>query len=291
MSNAERRPAIKIDTDLINEAIKFKLYNKTAIPYLQSTLLAESGLFDHGFSTRLGGCSTGPTASLNTAFHTEDSAENVLENRRRFFDEFNYDYRKTVSAIQVHGTDLAVFDSSNHGEGAFPGSTCRECDALVTTEKSLPLAAYAADCMLIYIVSTAKPLVALAHAGWRGTLGEIGPRVIDFITNQYGVQPENMLVALSPAICRDCYQVGADIANKFTSAGWNELPYMETQADNTCKLDLKEINMAQLHRCGVKKDNLDYSSLCTSCNKELFYSYRRDLGSTGRMIGFAALKF
>ena len=290
MSNTERRPAIAIDIDLINEAIKFKLYNKTAIPYLQSTLLAKSGVVDHGFSTRLGGCSTGPSASLNTAFHTKDSAENVIENRRRFFDIFNYDYRKTVSAIQVHGTDLAVFDSSNHGEGAFPGSARRECDALVTTKKGLPLAAYAADCMLIYIVSAEKPLVALAHAGWRGTLGEIGPRVIDFIKKQYGIQPENLLAALSPSICRDCYQVDSETANKFALAGWNEQPYMETQADGTYKLDLKEINRTQLHRCGVKKDNLDYSSLCTSCNKKLFYSYRRDFGSTGRMIGFAALK-
>jgi len=277
-------------TKIKKGAIKFKLYDKSTIPYLQSTTLAESGLVDHGFSTRIGGCSTGSTASLNTAFHTEDSTENVLENRRRFFDIFNYDYRKIVSAIQVHGTDLAVFDSSNHGEGAFPDSTRRECDVLVTTEKGLPLAAYSADCVLIYIVSTEKPLVVLAHAGWRGTLGEIGPKVIAFIDNQYGVRPENLLVALSPAICRDCYQVDADTASKFASAGWNEQPYMETQADGTCKIDLKEMNRSQLHRCGVEKDKLDYSSLCTSCNKELFYSYRRDLGHTGRMIGFAALK-
>lgn len=229
-------------------------------------------------------------ASLNTAFHTEDSAEIVLENRRRFFDIFNYDYRKTVSAIQVHGTDLAVLDSSSHGEGAFPGSARRECDALLTTEKGLPLAAYSADCMLIYIVSPDQPLVALAHAGWRGTLGEIGPKVIDYITKQYGLPPENLLVALSPAICRDCYHVDAGTAGKFASAGWNELPYMEAQADGSFKLDLKEINRSQLYSCGVEKDNLDYSSFCTSCNEEYFYSYRRDLGSTGRMIGFAALK-
>lgn len=276
---------------MIKGAIKFKLYDKTAIPYLQSTLLSQSEVMDHGFSTRLGGCSTGPVASLNTAFHTEDSAENVLENRRRFFNIFNYDYRKTVSAIQVHGTDLAVFDLTNHGEGAFPGSALKECDALVTTEKGVPLAAYAADCLLIYIVATEKPLVALAHAGWRGTLGEIGPKVIDFIIKQYGLQPGNLLVALSPAICRDCYLVDAGTASKFASAGWNEHPYMERQADGTCKLDLKEINRSQLVRCGVEKEKLDYSTLCTSCNKELFYSYRRDLGITGRMIGFAALKF
>ncbi len=190
----------------------------------------------------------------------------------------------------MHGTDLALFDSYNYGEGAAPGSARKECDALVTTEKGLPLAAYAADCMLIYIVSTEKPLIALAHAGWRGTLGEIGPKVIKFINEQFGLRPENLLVSLSPAICRDCYQVDPETASKFAFAGWDKTPYMETQANGTGKLDLKAINRSQLYECGVKTSNLDYSSLCTSCNPKLFYSYRRDLGSTGRMIGFAALK-
>lgn len=229
-------------------------------------------------------------ASLNTAFHTEDSAENVLENRRRFFEMFNYDYRKIVSGIQVHGTDLAVFDLANLGEGAAPGSANKKCDALVTTEKCLSLAAYAADCMLIYMVSTEKPVVAIAHAGWRGTLGEIGPAVTYFIMQQYGVQPEQLLVSLSPAICRNCYLVDHDTAMKFFAAGWKEPPFMEFEEDGTYKLDIKAINREQLYNCGIKENNLDYSSFCTSCHKEMFYSYRRDLGNTGRMIGFAALK-
>lgn len=229
-------------------------------------------------------------ASLNTAFHTEDSAENVLENRRRFFEMFNYDYRKIVSGIQVHGTDLAVFDLANLGEGAAPGSANKKCDALVTTEKGLSLAAYAADCMLIYMVSTEKPVVAIAHAGWRGTLGEIGPAVTYFIMQQYGVQPEQLLVSLSPAICRNCYLVDHDTAMKFFAAGWKEPPFMEFEEDGTYKLDIKAINREQLYNCGIKENNLDYSSFCTSCHKEMFYSYRRDLGNTGRMIGFAALK-
>lgn len=275
---------------LLKGAITFRLYDQTATPYLQSNLLANSGVVDHGFSTRIGGCSTGPAASLNMAFHTGDSVENVLENRRRFFNTFYYDYRQTVSALQVHGTDFAVFDSSSRGEGSFPGSARRECDALVTTEKGLPLAAYAADCMLIYIVSPEKPLLALVHAGWRGTLGKIGPRVINFIKMQYGLRPEKMLAALSPTICRDCYRVDADTANKFASAGWSKQVYLEAQTDGTYKLDLIEINRAQLQSCGIQKDNLDCSLLCTSCNKDLFYSYRRDHGNTGRMIGFAAIK-
>ena len=150
--------------------IVIKLYRKGEMAYLQATLLDESGLIDHAFSTRLGGCSAGMLASLNTAFHTGDDSENVLENRRRFFDLFAYDHRDIVSSVQVHGTGLTLFSQSNRGEGAVPGSARQKCDALVTTEPGLPLTAYSADCMLIYFVSQQKPLVGIAHAGWRGTL-------------------------------------------------------------------------------------------------------------------------
>ncbi len=271
-------------------AIIFKLYNKAAIKYLQSPLLVDSGLLDHGFSTRQGGCSKGPVASLNTAFHTEDYFENVLENRRRFFGVFNYDYRKITSAIQVHKTEIAIMDLADRGNGALPGSARQKCDALVTTERGLPVAAYAADCLLIYVVSTGRPLVALAHAGWRGTLDQMGPKLVRFIKQQYGLQPEQLLVSLSPAICSDCYRVDHDTAMKFFAAGWKEPLYMQSKEDGTYKLDLKAINREQLYSSGIKIKNLDYSSLCTSCHEELFYSYRRDQGHTGRMIGFAALK-
>ncbi len=229
-------------------------------------------------------------ASLNTAFHTEDYAENVLENRRRFFEIFNYDYRKIVSAIQVHGTDIAVMDLANLGEGALPDSARQKSDAIITTERGLSLAAYAADCLLIYVVSTDKPLVALAHAGWRGTLDEMGPKLVRFIKQQYGLQPEQLLVSLSPSICSECYRVDHDTAMNFFDAGWKEPIYIKSEEDGTYKLDLKAINRKQLYRCGVKINNLDHSSLCTSCHEDLFYSYRRDQGNTGRMIGFAALK-
>ncbi|MCJ7806110.1 MAG: polyphenol oxidase family protein, partial [Clostridia bacterium] len=98
-------------------------------------------------------------ASLNTAFHTGDSEDNVLENRRRLFALFGYDNREIVSSIQVHGTGLAIFNQVHRGEGALPGSAREQCDALVTTAEGLILTAYAADCMLIYFVSQQKALV------------------------------------------------------------------------------------------------------------------------------------
>ncbi len=245
---------------------------------------------DHAFSTRLGGCSSGEFATLNTAYHTGDRENNVIENRRRFFHLFNYDYREVVSAAQVHGTALAVVNRENRGEGALSGSARKKCDALVTTEERLPLTAYSADCMLIYFVSKQMPLIALAHAGWRGTLGGIGINVIRFLQSNYGADPQQMLVALSPAICRSCYRVDEETAELFSSAGWSSSAYQEPAAEDGFKLDLTAVNKEQMVINGIKTENLSSTGLCTSCNRDLFYSYRRDRGITGRMLGFIAIR-
>ncbi len=258
--------------------------------YLQAPLLIESGLVDHAFSTRLDGCSSGEFTSLNTAFHTTDSMENVLENRRRFFDKFGYDFRSLVAAHQVHGTVINLVEQSRRGEGALPGSVRKECDALVTTVVGLPLTAYAADCMLIYFYSQQPPLVAIAHAGWRGTLGGMGVKVVQYLKEYYAVDPGRLLVALSPAICRDCYIIDVSTANEFKTAGWSGADFLEKSSAVGYHLDLSAINANQLLTAGVKMEHLAQNNWCTSCRRDLFYSYRRDRGATGRMIGFIALK-
>jgi polyphenol oxidase len=257
---------------------------------LQAPLFIESGLVDHAFSTRLGGCSSGEFTSLNTAFHTADCMENVLENRRRFFDKFSYDFRYLVAVHQVHGSEINLFDQSHRGEGALPGSVRKECDALVTTAVDLPLTAYAADCMLIYFYSPQPPLVAIAHAGWRGALGGVGVKVVQYLKENFTVDPGRLLAALSPAICRECYVVDDSTANKFMAAGWYGADYLEKASSAGYHLDLSAVNANQLLSAGVKNEHLAQNSWCTSCRRDLFYSYRRDRGATGRMIGFIALK-
>ncbi len=235
--------------------------------------------------------SSGVLASLNTGFHVGDMWENVLKNRRILFDRFNYDYRSIVAATQVHGTDVRVFDQGNRGEGAFPGTTRSRCDALVTGEKGLPLAAYSADCQLIYFACPGKePVVAVAHAGWKGTLGNIAGRVVRFLKDNYSIKPGRILVGLAPVVCRSCYLVNREVAERFYAAGWNSNTGLEPAGSSKYRLDLNTINTRQLLRAGIKKEHLTCNDWCTSCHPELFYSYRRDKGVTGRMIGFIAIK-
>ncbi len=259
------------------------------LTYLQSSLLTKNGSVQHAFSTRLGGISGGNCSSLNMAFHTEDRSDHVIENRRRFLKNFNIDHKKIVALNQVHGTEIVEAERGNCGEGALPGSTLQDADALITTDPELTLCAYSADCLLIYYAAVDTPLIAIAHAGRQGTLGGMAEKVVEQIGSRYGVQPGQILTFLAPSICKNCYTVDTTLAEEFNHAGWGSSAYIEPAYGGLWNLNLAEINRAQLIRAGLDKDNIDQSSLCTSCRSDLFYSYRRERGKTGRMMGFISM--
>ncbi len=267
----------------------FQLLASGELAYLQAPLLAGSGEALHGFSTRRGGVSSGPNSTLNMAYHTGDEADCVAENRRRFLERFNLQWRDTVSGIQVHGTDIAVVQSGNRGEGALPRSAKLRCDALLTVEPNVTLTAYAADCQLLFFLARDRSLAAIAHAGRQGALEGMASKVIAFINEKYGISAGDLLVAMAPAICGRCYRVDEKAAAQFRAAGWDQGPYLEATGTGDYYLDLGQINKAQILGAGVGLENLAVNRWCTSCEADLFFSYRRDKGSTGRMIGFITL--
>lgn len=260
------------------------------LAYLQSPLLDAAGMAEHAFSTRLGGCSGGAMATLNTAFHTGDERANVLENRRRFLEPWGISPRELVAGIQVHGTAVARVTARERGRGARPGSFLGEYDALVTAEPGVVLTAYAADCLLLFLLAPQVPAAALAHAGWRGTLKDMAGTAVGYLRDNYKADPGRILAAISPGICARCYRVSEAVAEDFRRAGWNGTPYLQAAGSGEYHLDLAAINAAQLLRAGIIESNLARNDWCTACRPDLFYSYRRDKGVTGRMMGFIVLR-
>lgn len=267
----------------------FQLYRNGGIQYLQSPLLQKQGNLLHAFSTRVGGCSEGAMAWLNTAYHTGDEYSCVRENRRRFFEPWGFRPDDVVAAIQVHGVKIREAVEAHRGRGSVPRSFLGEGDALVTTAPRLPLTGYAADCPLLFMAAPDVPAVALAHAGWRGTLQNMAARIVSRL-QQKGANPAAMLAAISPGICGQCYVIGPEVAGLFAEAGWKDYPYLWRATGEGFHLDLAAINAVQLLSAGIALRHLAPGGCwCTSCSSNLFYSYRREKGKTGRMMGFIAL--
>jgi YfiH family protein len=227
------------------------------------------------FTTRLGGVSQGPYASLNVGSGVGDAPDSVLENKRRVAAAFGTGLASLVEAEQVHSNAVAVV--GRHAAG----SAVPAVDAVVTATRGIWLAIYTADCVPVLVLDPDAPAIAAIHAGWRGTASEIVPEALDRMRAAFGTRPNRCLIALGPAIGGCCYEVDAPVAEAMEQRPWWPLAARPTGL-GTWHLDLREAIRRQLEAVGVASDAVEISSQCTRCRPDLFFSYRRDR-VTGRM--------
>ena len=145
-----------------------------------------------------------------------------------------------------------------------------------------------ADCVPIYFYSPHDHLFGIVHAGWKGTVANISQSLISQWID-YGVSPHQILVAIGPSICKDCYVVDDRVIQKVDQLKIKNTVYEKIE-ENQYKLDLKELNKSNILKSGIPEENILVTSFCTSCHSSYFYSHRRDLGKTGRMIGFIGIR-
>lgn len=246
--------------------------------------LNEAGTLVHGFTTRLGGVSTGPYESLNMAFHVGDRPENVVENRERALCCLGVDPGCLVAGEQVHGDKVLVVGSPEKGRGAWDGeSALPGVDALVTKESGVALASFYADCVPLFLWDPVKGVAALAHAGWKGTLLNIGPKTIKQMVQAFGCRPHDIIAGIGPSIGPCCYEVGEGVARAFYGAFDRAGKFLRPVNAGRYKLDLWQANELSLIEAGVKETNIEVARLCTSCYRHLFFSYRAQGGVCGRM--------
>jgi YfiH family protein len=212
------------------------------------------------FTTRLGGVSEGPYASLNLGRKSGDEVDRVDENRRIACDAIGADLEKLALNYQVHCDRVLRATAGRRGEHA---------DGLWTDEPGLPILAMSADCLPIPIVrvGATDPAVAVLHVGWRGLLAGIvaaGTRALG---------GGMLAAAIGPAIGPCCYEVGEEVA----------APFRERFGDDVVRggrLDLWTSAERALRAAGVER--VDRFDRCTACEPETFFSHRRDAGNTGR---------
>jgi len=237
----------------------------------------------HGISTRLGGTSNQPFSSLNLGLHNGDQEEQVICNRQLFCQGLGVSAEKVVTAQQVHGDRIVVVTKEHIGRGATRyEEAIADTDALITNIPDIPLLLFFADCVPVLIVDPVHQVIGIAHAGWKGTVDLIGQKTLLAMQKHFGTNPEECLAAIAPSVGPCCYEVDDIVIRKLQEPfkNWGTLI---TQKDDKKYLDLWEANRQQLEQVGMKHSNIVVSKICTSCNKELFFSYRAESGCTGRI--------
>ena len=260
--------------------------------YLTYPLLESTGIVKHGFSTRVGGVSEGVCSTMNLSFSRGDDENAVRENFRRMANALDVEEDSFVFSQQTHTTNVRKVTLEDKGKGLTRKLDYQDIDGLITNVPGLCLSTFYADCVPLYFVDPVKKAIGLSHSGWRGTVGKIGCVTVQKMQEEYGSNPKDIIAAIGPSICQDCYEVSEDVIvefqNHFDKKYWKELYYKKE--NGKYQLNLWKANEIVLEEAGVLKEHIAVTNLCTCCNHETLFSHRASKGKRGNLAAFLALK-
>ena len=269
-----------------NEAHIFDIREKEGVPYLVYPLLEDTGVVKHGFSTRLGGVSTGNCATMNISTTRGDSPEAVEENRRRIASAIGVKPEDMTYTHQTHTTNVAVVKEEDRG------ARFMETDGMVTNVPGICLVTFYADCVPLFFVDPVHRAIGLSHSGWRGTVGRIGKVTVEKMTENYGTDPKDVIAAVGPSICQDCYEVSEDVIcrfrENFPEECWPDLFY--NKGDGKYQLNLWKANEYVFAEAGIRREHTAVTNVCTHCNPDILFSHRTTGEKRGNLSAFLALK-
>lgn len=261
-------------------------------PYLEYPLFRNTGIVRHGFSTRLGGVSQGCWSSLNLSFDRGDDPEAVRENFRRIGAAIGVKPEDMVLSRQTHTTNVRVMTEQDRGKGMTRERDYTDVDGMITNVPGLCLVTSYADCVPLYFVDPVRKAIGLSHSGWRGTVGKIGKETVRLMEKEFGSDPTDILAAVGPSICMDCYEVSEDVIRKvreaFDEELWPELFY--EKPDGKYQLDLWKANESIFLESGILPEHIAVTNVCTHCNSQILYSHRTSGNRRGNLCAFLALK-
>jgi polyphenol oxidase len=248
-------------------------------------------------TTRHGGVSAGPFATLNLGGKTKDDPLHVRENRTRVAALVHKDAKQLAFAKQVHGANIALVPSG------FDGGAFDDVDALITNAPQTPLVILTADCAAIFLFDPVHNALGIAHAGWRGTVADIAAHTARRMHGAFDTWPRDLIACIGPSIGPCCYEVGEeviaaveesmpDFADEvlvepdMASAG----SFRASVNEGHKHFDLWRANELMLAEIGIREQNIEIARLCTACRTDLFYSHRAEQGVTGRFSGLLMLR-
>ncbi len=226
----------------------------------------------HGFTTRQGGVSTGPFASLNVANELGDDPDHVTENRQRIMAAFGRPDVQPHTVTQVHGAQVAVVSEMNE---------TTEADAVMSDQVGDVLAVRTADCLPLLLVAPDVGVAAAVHAGWRGTVAGVVPTALAVMRERYGVTHGALHAVIGPHARQASYQVGPEVQQAFRQAGYPQ-SVLVADAQGRYRLSVAAAVRHDLAGAGIPSHQVLEVDGCTIDDADRFYSHRRDGARTGR---------
>ncbi|MFA6161054.1 MAG: peptidoglycan editing factor PgeF [Patescibacteria group bacterium] len=191
--------------------------------------------------------------------------EAALINRKKFFEKIGLDAEKSIAANLVHGTNVVKVGLED------AGLLISDADALITNSPDVILTVTVADCVPIFFFDPINKAVGIAHAGWRGVVGNIATNVIKAMSENFGTKPVDLAVSVGPHIQKCHFEVQNDVASEFV-----QYPESVVKKDGKMFVGLQSAIKHQLTSIGVKSENVHESDDCTYCLPDKYFSYRRD---------------
>ncbi|WP_136606491.1 peptidoglycan editing factor PgeF [Paenibacillus dokdonensis] len=252
-----------------------------------------------GFTGRNGGVGKAPYHTLNCAFHVGDRPEDVIGNRELVAAQLGFSLDAWTCGEQVHHADIAVITGDKQGAGSLNReSAIQDTDGLLTNVPGVLLTSFYADCVPLFFCDPKQQVVGLAHAGWKGTVAQIAARMVERMQDTFGSKSEDIITAIGPSIGSCCYEVDEKVMShvhdlekhflgneQYSTSDW----YIAKEGGKSM-LNLKEMNRHIMIKAGILPTHIECTSWCTSCRNDLFFSYRKDGGTTGRMASWIGLR-
>jgi len=223
---------------------------------------------------------------FSLALHTGENSQDIIRNREKISNYFSQDISLDyIVANQTHSDHIHIVTDKKTKGWRKLEDAITDCDALITNTPNIMLTILTADCVPILLYDREKEVIAAIHAGWKGTKAHIVSKTVQKMIDIYDCDVNHIIAGIAPSIGVCCYEVGNDVIQHFS-----HIPQSYTKNRDKYMLNLPYINKKQLLDSGIPEMNIEMSNICTACDVDRFFSYRKEKGCSGRFMSMIGLK-
>jgi len=221
----------------------------------------------------------GITCKGTDFIHIDINSDKFIKSKRELFKELQVPENNVFFINQVHDKNLRIINEESSNE-------ILEYDGLITNCAQKVLVTCYADCVPLLFFNPVKKVVASVHSGWKGTIAEIGKNTVETMCIEYNSDKKDIIACIGPSIGPCCFEVSKDVWEKFNE----KFPTSTVVEEEKYKVNLWQANKEQLLKTGIEEKNIEISGICTCCNNDKFYSYRKGDKENGRFAAYIMLK-